>query len=399
MKANPGPVPARARRVLIGVETWWGYGRDIIRGIVDHVDRQPADSRWELLYGTTPRLEPATFRHFGRLADAAIVEAWRGDIRTAAGSTGLPTAYLLGGEHESANAAAYVVDDHPAIAEAALRHLRDRGFLHVAFCGNRLNPFSASRGETFARLADEAGLDLSLHEISGNWMRPSNWTRLESSLAAWIENLPLPCGLYTANSHIGRIACAAAARVGVAVPEELAILGSGDDELVCGMSYPPLSAVDHNGRQLGREAASALDDVLAGRREPGVRITVPPRGVVSRQSTDVLAVPHEETAAAIGLIRRRGCERGFDVPALLREVPMGRRTLEGHFRRWLGRTVHEEITRVRIAHARHLLETSDWPLERVAEACGFGYATHLTVSFRKQTGETPAAYRRRRSVE
>jgi LacI family transcriptional regulator len=181
--------------------------------------------------------------------------------------------------------------------------------------------------------------------------------------------------------------------VGLRVPADVAIVGIGNDDLLCEMSRPSLSSVAVPAEQIGHEAAALLERLMAGSAPPERPIMLPPLGVVTRQSSDILAIGDPDVAAAVRFIRQRG-HLPTRVGDVLREVPVSRRSLERKFRQILNRGVSEEIRRVHVDRARALLSGTDLPMSALADHAGFSNATHLSVVFRQETGMTPTSYRR-----
>jgi LacI family transcriptional regulator len=181
--------------------------------------------------------------------------------------------------------------------------------------------------------------------------------------------------------------------LGLQVPEEVAVLGVDNDELVCELANPPLSSVQPNARRSGYEAAALLARMMGGEKK-AVAPThqVQPVRVVERQSTDVVAVEDAKVAAALKFIRQHACE-GVDVGDVLRAVPMARTRLEQKFKALLGHSPHRQIVQQRIARAKHLLAESKVAISEVAEQAGFDNASYLSVAFRRETGLSPFAYR------
>jgi LacI family transcriptional regulator len=203
----------------------------------------------------------------------------------------------------------------------------------------------------------------------------------------------------TANDLRGQHVLDACKRVGIAVPEEAAIIGCDNDELLCRLCDPPLSSVVPNPEQIGFEAASLLQQLMdaSGRTRKSlerVRREVAPLGVVTRQSTDVLAIADASLAAALKFIRENACA-GTTVEDVLRHVPISRSMLERGFRQFLKRSPHAEIRLVQLKRVRELLSETDLPLDRVAELTGFKHPEYLSVVFKRELGETPGQYRRR----
>jgi LacI family transcriptional regulator len=175
------------------------------------------------------------------------------------------------------------------------------------------------------------------------------------------------------------------------VPEEIAVLGVNDDELICEMANPPLSSVVHNARRIGYEAAAMLDRLMQGRKVVA-DLVIDPLGVKTRQSTDLLAIEDPEVAKAVRFIREHACE-GIRVDDVLDQVALSRRTLEMRFRDAVGRPPHVEIRRVQLERVKELLVTSDFKLDRIAELTGFSTAQYLAGLFHRVVNMTPGAWR------
>jgi LacI family transcriptional regulator len=195
------------------------------------------------------------------------------------------------------------------------------------------------------------------------------------------------------NDFRGVQALDACRRAGVAVPEEVAVIGVDNEVLACELAYPPLSSVIPDCRRIGYEAAALLDHMMADSSAPREHRVIPPLGLATRQSTDVTAIADPCVADAVRFIREHALE-GIGVEDVLDHVPVSRSVLQRRFRAALGRTVHEVIAGVRLRRAKQLLVETDLPLPAVAERSGFSHSEYLITAFRRATGTTPGAYRR-----
>ena len=220
------------------------------------------------------------------------------------------------------------------------------------------------------------------------------WEEEQEAIAAWVLSLPRPVGVMACNDDRGQQVLDACRRVNVLVPEEVAVIGVDNDEILCSLSSPPLTSVDINTVQVGFEAAALLDRLMAGRRPPAEPFLLPPRGVVPRESTDVLATDDRELAAAIRFIRDHACD-GLRVKELVRKTGLSRRALERRMEKLLGRSPKEEITRVQIERAKRLLTETDLSAATVAEKCGYSQPKYFSQVFHGKVGLPPGAYRRR----
>ena len=197
--------------------------------------------------------------------------------------------------------------------------------------------------------------------------------------------------VFAAYDVLGRQVIDACHRGNLAVPDEVAVLGVDDDELLCGLATPPLSSVITDGRGGGRRAAQLLDKLLDGETVP-VEHLLPPVGVAIRRSSDALAVNDPDVAAAVAFIRDN-VQAGLKADDVAAATSQGRRGLEHLFQRRLGRSVHDVIQRVQFQRVEHLLRSSDLKLAVVARRCGFRHAEYMTVAFTKRYGMSPSAWR------
>ncbi len=178
------------------------------------------------------------------------------------------------------------------------------------------------------------------------------------------------------------------------MPEEVAVLGVDDDEVLCELCDPPLSSVIANPERVGYLAAELLDALMAGARPPERVQVVEPLGIATRQSTDVTAIDDPEIAMAVKLIREDAC-KGMTVDDLLVRVPLSRSILERRLRKHLGLSPMGLIRQTQLKRIRQLLAETDLPLEQIGPLAGFKHAEHMCVVFKREVGQTPGAYRRR----
>jgi LacI family transcriptional regulator len=179
----------------------------------------------------------------------------------------------------------------------------------------------------------------------------------------------------------------------VDVPHQVAVIGVDDDELLCELSDPPLSSVVPDTRRAGWVAAELLAGWMAGRRPRRTAHRIPPLGVTTRRSTDMLAVEDPELAAALRFISEHACQ-GITVNDVLGQVPLSRRVLESRFQRVLGRSPHHEILRVQLERAKQLLVQRHLTLGAVAHGAGFRNGEYLGTVFKRELGLTPGQYRK-----
>ena len=287
----------------------------------------------------------------------------------------------------------FVETDDIMIARMAAEHLIERGFNHYAFCGDERYKWSIWREEEFVRIVTEKGhaCPVYRHHPEGG-KAPSNMAEEERQLSAWVRQLPKPIGIMACYDLRGQQLLEVCRRIGIAVPDEVAVIGVDNDELLCNLSDPPLSSIIPDTHRTGYEAAQILDRLMSGKRCTTREVRVAPLGVVTRQSTDVLAIADSDISQAVRFIRQHACD-GIKVEDVLEAVPLSRRVLENRFKKLLGRTPHDEILRMQFQRVVQLLTESSLPLTKVAEQAGFQHAEYLSVAFKRRFGVPPSRYR------
>ncbi|MFP6762603.1 MAG: helix-turn-helix domain-containing protein, partial [Planctomycetaceae bacterium] len=148
-----------------------------------------------------------------------------------------------------------------------------------------------------------------------------------------------------------------------------------------------------NTRRTGFEAASLLDRMMSGEKVGPESILVKPLSIEARQSTDILAIDDPDVVSAVRFIRENAMS-GINVGDVLRQVLLSRRMLESRFQKILGRSPHQEITRLRIERVKQLLTETDLPLSEIAARTGFQHNEYMSVAFKKAIGVAPGKYRR-----
>jgi LacI family transcriptional regulator len=303
-------------------------------------------------------------------------------------------------ESRAASEFARVLPDDIAAGKLAAQHFVERGFRHFAFFGAPWMIWSREREAGFREeiervFGERAGAGASFTFAShGSDTRPTidGQRRRAEAMGIWLASLPKPLAVFVANDLWGFEVVQAARELGLHVPDEIAVLGVDNEELLCEIAHPPLSSIRIGAEQIGHAAVATLEQLLQGKPASSSVARVPPLEVVTRQSTDILAVEDPNVAAAIRHIRLHAAE-GLSVKEMLQAIPVNRRTLERRFVTILGHTPLEEIHRVRLERAKVLLQT-DMPIYEVATRSGYATPEYMASSFLKATGQTPTAFRR-----
>lgn len=288
-----------------------------------------------------------------------------------------------------------LLSDNRAAALLAADHLLGLGLRHFAFAGFEEAVWSSERREHFERRLAERGLSAStcLTPLSA---RQSKRPRCEAALVRWLRTLPKPVGIMACNDEFARWLSELCRIHGLRIPDEVALIGVDNDELICELSGPPLSSVSFATDQAGYEAAELLDRLMrGGKSQPWQSILVRASRVVARQSTDLLAVRDEEVVKALRFIRRNS-HRLIQVGDVVEATLLSHRTLHNRFCRIVGHSLVQEINRRRAAHIAEMLVTTSDSISRIARSIGYETAGHMSRFFRRELGVTPREYRLRR---
>jgi LacI family transcriptional regulator len=280
-----------------------------------------------------------------------------------------------------------VATDAQATARLAATHLIERGLRHFAYCGDRRFHWARQRGEAFARATRAVGGVCPIFAPE-----PGAVDDEVGEIAGWLKTLPKPVGVLASLDLRGQQVLAACRLVGLNVPDEVAVIGVHNDELLCDLCDPPLSSVIPNAQRAGFEAAALLARAMRGRKLPLALHEIAPVGVASRQSTDLAAVGDAKIGGAVRFMRQHAAS-GANVADVLHAVPMARTAFERRFKAALGTTPHDHLRKLRLERVRELLATTSLPVGEIAVATGFPHIEYLSAMFRRECGVTPLAFR------
>ena len=269
-----------------------------------------------------------------------------------------------------------------------------KGFTNFAFYGFNNIVWSRERAQGFERRIHEAGYGV--HYFEHKDARSQNlWYYEPSELSEWLKSLPKPIGLMTCDDNQGHHVTEAARQAGVRIPDEVAVLGVDNDELICELSDPALSSIDLDTEKGGYEAARLMHHMI----ETGTLcmqhdIVVHSTQVVTRNSTDIFASKDEHIVAALKFIHQN-LDKNLRVDQILREVPLSRRSLEKRFARTTGYPVYEYIYKQRIEQfTKKLLET-EMSIFEIALDLGLTDSKNIARQFKQIKGLTPMEYRKK----
>jgi LacI family transcriptional regulator len=288
--------------------------------------------------------------------------------------------------------------DSRVLGELAADHLIERGFQQFAYYGLRGVAYSAVRQEGFgARLAESGNQCESLLMPPTYRLRSQQWRDQQRKLVQWLERLPKPVGLFAVTDYRARQALDACRQVGLRVPQQVAVIGVDNEEVICAHVQPRLTSVARNNRQEGYQAAAMLDQLLRRKPLPKMEESIPPLGVVVRESTETVAFQDPRLCDAIDYLNEN-LASPLGVQELASHVGVSRRWMEYAFREALGQSPYQYIRRRRLKLAQQLLEKdARAKIYEVARQTGFSSAKQFSMAFSQEFGSSPREYQRTRS--
>jgi LacI family transcriptional regulator len=284
--------------------------------------------------------------------------------------------------------------DDSAVGRAAAEFFLAGGYEHFACVHNQM-PYSAQRLSGFQKAlrGTRAAAEFFLPE-----RRPrdymESWNEPTHRLRSWLRQLPRPVGIFAVHDPLGRLVLDAATEENLRVPEDVAVVGANNDELVCGLSYPPLSSVDIPWPAIGALAAEWIQRLTSGEKPPRKAILVQPGPVAVRHSTTLAAVADPDVRRVIQYFRDH-LRAGISVGSACAALRLSRRAVERKFALYLRTSPWERLNAMRVEAAKALLVATTRPLAAIAEETGFSNAERFSVIFNRYTGTSPRNFRKR----
>jgi LacI family transcriptional regulator len=277
-----------------------------------------------------------------------------------------------------------VASDVEAIGRVGAEYLIERGFTQFGFAAV---PSTDQRVDTFRKtIKDNAKRPCHVHRV--HW---KEYRERGGSVSRWLADVPKPIAIMATDDRIGRHLIDRAVELGFDVPGDVAVLGVRNDRWVTEIGAVSMSSVQEDDRRIGYRAAMVLDGLLAGEAPPPPQ-RIPPLGVVTRSSTDIVKTEDAVVGKALRYIEEH-CAQSITVENVLDHVDVSRRTLENRMKRAIGHTPKAAISRAVVRMAKRQLVETDATIGQIARACGFDRQEHFGVLFKNQTGVTPGQYR------
>ena len=300
-------------------------------------------------------------------------------------------------QNSPANEVTSVFSDSKKAGVIAAEHLLGRGLRRFGFLGFNRDRADLQQLHGFTETLKNEGHQSTIFKfnrsvIEGN---ADGWEQFIFQLRKWVRELQPPVGIHATSDINCRYLIEICKSLELKIPHDLAIVGSGNEPLICNSPYPSLTSIDKNFEEVGYQAAKLLDEMMkSGKNSKEAKYCLP-QGIVPRQSTDSYASDHPKVALALRYIAE-SANRRIKVNDVVNAVATNRRTLERNFREFTGRTISHEISRMRIERAKRLMMESDLSFKELSAELGYRNSDHFYKSFLRAEGQTPSSFRKAR---
>lgn len=379
-------------RIALMLKTKGAYGRDIIAGVCDYV--RSTRLVWDLLLYEDFRSRPQSIGAWS--GDGVIADFDDPELVTLLAGGPLPV-IGVGGSYQKASdyppGIPYVATDNDRLVELAYAHLIDMGLPRFALYSMPAAPtnrWASEREAAFRRCVEADGMQAEI--FNGLATFALDWEPMLDHLIDWLRALPKPIGIIAVTDSRARQILQACIMDGIAVPEEIAIMGIDDDPLLRMLTRIPISSVMQGTREMGRQAAKILHRKLIGAPVPQRPVLVAPEGINAQASSRHQPVANPYVMRARHYIRQFAAQ-GVKVAQVAEYVGVSRTTLDNHFRQQFGYSVHDEIMAFKLQLSRQLLAQSSASCDEIAKRCGFTTVQYLYAVFRREMGCSPLDYR------
>jgi LacI family transcriptional regulator len=362
--------------------------REIMRGIRDHFEVGP---QWtfEIRSGQ----DGPTRKLFKKECDGVITYGSNRPWHRSLIRTGLP-AVVLTSDIRNVDLLPAVSEDNIAIGRIVGEDFLARGFKNIGVVMSAHKSYALDRSRGFTQAVRRSGIDVL--EFPGP-EEPADEARLAAHalvLAKWVRSMAKPAALFAVNDSQGTQVLNVCRKSGIRVPEDVIVVGVGNDAQVCNLCSPALSSVAIPYVEMGRRAGALLQDLLDDKPVSERTVVIPPLGIVTRRSSETTTGSDPLVVQAARFIADHACDP-ISVQDVARHVGYSYRRLHERFEQATGRLLHDEIRRVQLNRARLLLTETSTPVHKIAQACGWQNGKQIDRIFKQHEGMTPMAYRER----
>ena len=377
-------------RVLILCETSSTHGRDIVEGI----NHFALEHDWNLNFEQRGRYDTTSHRFAPWNVDGIICRTYHRSMYQVLQDSNLPLVELFG--QPNTGIENEVAIDEQSLATMIVNHFLERGHRRFAYYCMEDAPFFHERRERLISTLATHGYSCDIYPtrwIDSDYFFPQWHEKYRAPLTKWLKGLPKPIALYAALDNHAQIILNICREEGIRVPQDISVVGVGNDEWLCQLYKPSISSVDASGYTIGYIAAKLLWEKMEKIHIVRDRINVPCSFLAVRQSSDFYSIDDPDIDRALAFIREHACNR-IQINDIVNEINVSERTIYRGFKKYLGRTPQVVILRTQMETAMQLLRETTISVAGIARRTGFSTPEYFVRAFRRECGITPNVYRK-----
>lgn len=378
-------------KVILLIDCASEFDRKLLRGIMKYSKengpwlfyRIPSDFRW----GADKEEWILDWAREWK-ADA-IIGRWDEDKVNLLSRLNIPI--VLQNNMSRSNIYSNLTGDYENTGRMAARFFKKKLFTNFAFFGIRNIIWSEERC---------AGFQDEVHKLKGQFFS----YKIEpfgafdrKAIITWLDKLPKPAALFCCDDAHALVITETCKMSNIRIPEEISLLGVDNDDLLCGISDPPISSIALDVENGGYQTCKLLHRMLADGRNFPFNVVINPVGIIQRQSTSIYNISDPHVEKIIGFIDDHYSEE-ISMEALIKSVPLSRRNLEMRFKKETGTSLYQYLLINRIEHFAHLLITTNRPVIELACEVGFKDCSNIARIFKKYKGCSPLEFRQKNCV-
>lgn len=378
-------------KILLLTDFSSGYSRNLLKGIVRYSKEvgnwsfQRMPLYYRMLYGENGVVEWAKKWQ----ADAIIAQLTDVNIELL---NDLNIPIIVQNYRDRNKAVSNLTGDYFNTGVMAAKFFLNRGYRNFAFYGFKGAIWSRERADGYSHEIEKQGYKLAILE-NDNKDR-EEWSYNHTVLGNWLQSLPKPVALFACDDHFALQISETCNVYNINVPDDIAILGVDNDDLLCNISDPSLSSIVLDVENGGYNAGKLLHQLITKEITEPFNIVVNPLIIERRKSTEKYAVSDKNIRTILNYIEKNYANH-LSVEELVKQVPLSRRVLEKKFKEETGESLYQYIQNYRIDQFTRLLITTDYSLFEAALQSGFENYKNVSRIFRKYKSLSPAEYRKR----
>ena len=396
MNTRKHRLAVRQVKILAAVRISKASGRDMLSGMFRFIEQNPS---WQL------HLVQYDSDFTADVVRRAAADGFDGIVATFPGGEGAldalaetPLPVVLVSVHSARverrrRPVVFIGNDNAALGRLAATSLMKNGnYAAYAYIPKTDEGWCAERGESFAATLAQRGIECGTFTSGAN---PSAPYEDADGLVRFLSDLAKPVAVYAASDECALKVLAAARTAGVKVPEQMALVGTDNDEFLVRHSNPPITSILPGHFKMGLRAMSEMKGLLSGNRSTRKPIYIPPVSIMERASTKPVLPAAALVKRAKAYIASHGCER-IEVADVVGHLGVSRRLAELRFRQMEGVSLRRAIEDHRLKEAKRLLSRTGLSVTAIAERVGFSGQNRLSHVFKARFGAAPEIWRAKR---